>query len=153
MDFSIEVVDLSDGAIAELLTMHLREMHKYSPAESIHALDMDKLRDKSMTFWSVRANDKLAGCGALKSLTDNNGEIKSMKTHPAFLRQGIAQRILSAIIESAITRGYKSLYLETGSHDAFLPAIAMYEKHGFRECGPFGDYQLDPHSRYFKKLL
>ncbi|MCG7531376.1 GNAT family N-acetyltransferase [Psychrobium sp. MM17-31] len=153
MDFSIEVDDLSDGAIAELLTMHLREMQKYSPAESIHALDMDKLRDKSMTFWSAKSNGKLAGCGALKSLTDNSGEIKSMKTHPAFLRQGVAQRILSAIIESATTRGYKFLYLETGSHDAFLPAIAMYEKHGFRECGPFGDYQLDPHSRFFMNSL
>jgi len=45
------------------------------------------------------------------------------------------------------------LYLETGSNTAFSPAITLYEKFGFKECGPFGEYRLDPYSKFFVKRL
>ena len=43
--------------------------------------------------------------------------------------------------------------LETGSMDAFVPARKLYEKYGFEECGPFGDYGLDPYSVFMTKVL
>ena len=153
MNVVIAVDDLSDGQVAELLESHLSEMHKYSPVESIHALDKEKLQDPAMTFWSASVNGKLAGCGALKEMHSASGEIKSMKTSTDFLRQGIAEKILLAIIAEAKNRQYKRLYLETGSHDAFLPAIWLYEKHGFNESKPFGNYKLDPYSKFFCKTL
>jgi putative acetyltransferase len=30
--------------------------------------------------------------------------------------------------------------------EAFKPAWRLYESFGFRYCGPFADYMLDPHS-------
>jgi putative acetyltransferase len=50
-------------------------------------------------------------------------------------------------------RGYSRLSLETGSAAAFAPALALYEKFGFSYCGPFGDYQPDPFSRYLTLAL
>lgn len=153
MKFEIAKDDLSDGAIVELLDSHLQEMQKYSPAESIHALDSQKLKDPSITFWAARVDGVLAGCGALKALTPSTGEIKSMKTNAAYLRNGIARGILEQIILEAKERSYSDLFLETGSNDAFTPAIEMYKQSGFVECGPFGDYQLDPFSVFYAKTM
>ncbi len=153
MEIKIDRDDLSDGAIAELLNAHLQEMHKYSPPESIHAIDAEELKDPSITFWAARINDELVGCGALKALSPSSGEVKSMKTNDSHLRKGIGAKLLSEIICEAEGRSYSAISLETGSNDAFRPAIAMYEKYGFVECGSFGDYKPDPYSKFFTKTL
>lgn len=153
MSFQITKDDLSDGAVAELLNSHLQEMHKYSPPESIHALDSEKLKDAKVTFWAARIDGEFVGCGALKELSAQAAELKSMKTHTGHLRKGVAAALLLEIIAEARRRGYRSISLETGSNEAFEPAIAMYQKHGFIECGPFGEYRADPYSRFFTKSL
>ena len=150
---NIEVDNLADGAIIELLNSHLQEMHKYSPPESVHALDVNKLKDENITFWGARSNGKLAACGALKEIALGCGEIKSMKTNQQFLRQGFAAKLLKAIISEARRRSYTELKLETGSHESFTASIKLYEKFGFVECGPYGDYTADPHSKFFVKTL
>nr|WP_241737528.1 GNAT family N-acetyltransferase [Neptunicella marina] len=144
---------MQDGQIISLLNAHLREMHKYSPAESVHALGHQSLRDPAITFWAARINNQLAACGAIKQLSSTAAEIKSMKTHPDYLRQGIAEKILIKIIEEAQRRDYCSLYLETGSHEAFIPAIKLYKKYGFTDCEPFADYKPDPYSLFMCKTL
>ena len=57
------------------------------------------------------------------------------------------------IIDEAKARSYSSISLETGSDNAFRPAIALYEKYGFEECGPFAGYKLDPYSLFYTKKL
>ena len=150
---TVAIDKLEDGAIENLLSMHLQAMHKYSPGESIHAVQPEALKDPALTFWSARVKGELAGCVALKALSSGEAEIKSMKTAEAFLRMGVASRLLAELIKEARSRAYTKLSLETGSHPAFLPAIALYEKYGFRECGPFGNYRPDPYSRFFSLIL
>ena len=149
----IQVDDLSDGLVVELLIKHRKEMELYSPIESIHALEIKKLTDSKMTLWSARKGEKLAGCGGLMELSEDEAEIKSMRTQEAFLRQGVASQILQEILQEAVSRGYQRLYLETGSHSAFLPAVRLYTRMGFLPCGPFADYVEDTNSRFFYKLL
>jgi putative acetyltransferase len=62
----IKIDDLSGSAIAELLQAHLQSMSAISPPESMHALDIDALRQPDITFWSVWDGDELVGCGALR---------------------------------------------------------------------------------------
>ena len=149
----IKIDDLKDGKVVSLLESHLNKMYEYSPPESVHALDHEKLRDPSVTFWSASIGGEIAGCGALKELSTDEAEIKSMKTNDLFLRKGVASNLLEEIIVAAKVRGYKTISLETGTHEAFTPAIKMYKKHGFKECEPFGDYTRDPHSCFFSKKL
>ena len=153
MNIELQIDDLSDGRVVELLDLHFREMHNYSPPESIHALNADKFKDPKITFWSARVDGEVIGCGALKQILEDCGEIKSMKTRPEFLGKGIASKILDEIIGEARRRSYTDLMLETGSNAAFEPAIALYNKFGFVECDPFDDYRLDPYSRFFTKTL
>ncbi len=144
---------LRNNAVIELLEQHHQEMLRYSPPESVHALDISALEAPEISFWSIWLNGQLAGCGALKQLSADHGEIKSMRTASQFLRRGIARQMLEHIIAQAKQRGYQRLSLETGTAEAFLPAQSLYQSFGFSTCPPFGGYQEDPYSTFFTKIL
>lgn len=128
-------------------------MHELSPPESVHALDVTGLQRPEVTFWSVREQDRLLGCGALKELDPEHGEVKSMRTPQSLRRKGAGRAVLKHIIEEARRRGYKRLSLETGSMEAFRPAWRLYESLGFQYCGPFADYKPDPNSVFMTFVL
>ena len=151
--FTIRPDDLSGPEIAELLADHLRDMHVHSPPESVHALDLENLRKPDITFWSIWDGDILVGCGALKELNKDHGEIKSMRTALVYRGRGGGKQILRHILDEARRRRYKRLSLETGSMAAFEPARRLYESHGFQYCGPFADYVLDPNSVFMTTEL
>lgn len=140
--------DLSGEAVQALVAYHLAEMHRNSPACSVHALPADKLRQPGVTFWSAWVMEELAAMGALKELDARHGELKSMRAAPAFRRQGLGETMLLHLIAEGRRRGYTRLSLETGRGEAFEPAWALYRKHGFVECGPFANYSEDPFSRF-----
>jgi putative acetyltransferase len=121
-------------------------MYELSPPESVHALNLEKLRKPEITFWTAWEGSQLLGCGALKELDSKHGEVKSMRTPKALRRKGAGRAILARAIEVARARGYERLSLETGTVDAFQPAQRLYESFGFAYCGPFGDYAEDPNS-------
>lgn len=140
--------DLTGPEIRALLETHFAGMLANSPEGSCHFLDFDGLNAPDVTFWSIWDGANLAGCGALKELDAEHGEIKSMRTHEDYLRKGVGAMMLTHIISEARERGYRRLSLETGSSEAFIPALALYEAHGFVYCPPFGDYVEDPFSRF-----
>ncbi|WP_428820231.1 GNAT family N-acetyltransferase [Microbulbifer sp. MCCC 1A16149] len=152
-EIEILVDDLSDGSIIQLLEDHLAEMRLFSPPDSIHALDTAAMEDPSITFWGARIDGELVACGALKQLSPEQGEIKSMRTNKCFLRRGIAARLLERILQEAQSRGYERVSLETGTNEAFTPAVGLYRRFGFEECGPFGTYRPDPYSRFLSRAL
>lgn len=132
--------DLSHPAVHALLREHLAGMQANSPPGAVFALDLAALRVPAITFWTAWDGDELLGCGALKTLDANHGEIKSMRTASAHLRRGVAQALLDTVIQHASASGLHRLSLETGSAPAFQPAIVLYERNGFARSGPFGDY-------------
>lgn len=140
-----------------LLDEHLADMFATSPPESVHALDHSALAAPSVTFWTARDETGLLGCGALKQIDTAHhqraGEIKSMRTTPAARGRGVAAALLRTILEEATSRGYERVSLETGTQDFFAPAHRLYLRHGFVDCPPFGDYTLDPNSRYLTLQL
>ena len=140
--------DLTGLEIRALLETHFAGMIANSPAESCHFLDFDGLNAPDVTFWSIWDGEKLTGCGALKELSNDHGEIKSMRTHGDHLRKGAGTAMLIHIISEGRRRRYQRLSLETGSSEGFLPARTLYEAHGFEYCAPFGDYVEDPFSRF-----
>jgi putative acetyltransferase len=149
----IEPDDLTRPAVLALLNEHLSNMHELSPPESVHALDLAKLRSPEITFWTVWDGGELLGCGALKELSREHGEVKSMRTPAARRRTGAGRAVLAHIIGVARQRGYQGLSLETGSQPAFQPAQKLYESFGFARCGPFADYREDPNSVFMSLRL
>ena len=149
----IIIDDLTGPEIAQLLREHLAEMTANSPPESVHALSLEKLRSPEITFWTIWNEHELLGCGALKELDAQHGEIKSMRTATSHRRKGAAAMLLTHILAEAERRKYKQVSLETGSVASFMPALALYECFGFTKCGPFADYREDPFSIFMTKKL
>lgn len=149
----IRVDDLSSPEISQLLREHLQGMALHSPPESVHALGLEALRQPEITLWSAWRDAELLGCGALKALAADHGEIKSMRTASTHLRKGVAAGLLRHILEEAGRRRYRHISLETGSGEAFAPARSLYTRFGFQLCGPFADYVEDPYSVFMTKEL
>lgn len=132
--------DLSGEATRELLRLHLTGMHANSPPGHVFALDLSGLQAPNVTVWSVWSGEGIAGIGALKALDDGTGELKSMRTHPRYLRQGVGATLLEHIIAAAQARGMSRLSLETGSGPSFEAALSLYRKRGFVDGDAFADY-------------
>jgi putative acetyltransferase len=142
--------DFQHPKVQALLKHHLEQMHANSPPGSVFALDWSGLQKPEISFYTLWEGEDLLGCGAVKDLGDATGEIKSMRTHPEHLRKGVSEKILLHIVETANTRNYRSLFLETGSGPAFDPALALYHKHGFLNCGPFADYEKSSFNQFMQ---
>ena len=142
----IEIDDLTRPEVHALLQEHLEDMYAWSPPESVHALDLDRLRAPNITFWTAWEGTELLGSAALKDLGGGHGEVKSMRTPRRLRRRGTGRAMLAHLIAHARQHGYTRLSLETGSQPPFRPAQVLYESFGFTTCGPFADYTLDPHS-------
>lgn len=137
--------------LRDLVIEHFEEMLLMSAPETSQALEVSRLEKPDITLFSIRRDDKLLGCAALKELTPQAGELKTMRTVAEARGLGIGSLILSHLINVAHERGYTKVYLETGSEDFFIPARSMYARHGFEICGPFGEYSPDPHSVFMVK--
>ena len=144
---------LHDPRVIAFLAAHLDDMRAVSPPESSHALDLDGLRQPSVTFWSAWLDGELVGCVALKQLDATHAELKSMRTTVTRRRTGIGAQLLAHAETTARQRGYTQISLETGSMDFFAPARALYARHGFVPCSPFADYQPDPNSVFMTRML
>lgn len=145
--------DLAGEQTRELLRLHLAGMHANSPAGHVFALDLSGLRAEGVTVWSAWIGEKIAGIGALKDLGGGDGEVKSMRTHPDFLRRGVGAALLEHIIASARARGMNRLHLETGRGASFEPALNMYRKRGFARGEAFGDYVRSDFNQFFHLAL
>ncbi len=142
----IEIDDLTRPEVQRLLTDHLADMSATSPAESMHALDLEGLRAPGLTLWTLWEGDALLGCAALKQLDARTGEVKSMRTAVDARGRGVGARLLEQVIAEARGRGYERISLETGSQPFFDPALRLYARFGFVLCPPFAQYRLDPNS-------
>lgn len=145
--------DLSSAEVQALVAEHLSGMHVNSPPGHVNALAIENLRAPDVTFWTAWSDGSLCGCGALKELDASTGEVKSMRTRPAFLRRGVGQAILDEIVRTGRERGYARLCLETGTGTAFAAAHALYLRNGFEPSGPFGGYEATDFNVFMAKEL
>jgi putative acetyltransferase len=140
--------DFDDPRVVDLVHAHLSRARAETAVGSAHALDSGGLQSPDISFWTIWEGSALLGCGALKRLSGEHGEVKSMFTASSQRRQGAGSAMLRHIIATARARAMSRLSLETGSWDYFRPAHAFYASHGFVACEPFADYSPDPNSLF-----
>jgi len=145
--------DLSGAATRELLRLHLAGMHANTPAGHVFALDLSGLTAPDVTVWTGWKGERICGMAALKQLDAAAGEVKSMRTHPDHLRQGVGAALLEHIIGEARARGFRRLSLETGQGPAFEPALALYRRRGFVDGEAFADYARSPFNQFLHLAL
>jgi putative acetyltransferase len=145
--------NLSDPRVADLVRFHMNSARAQTAPGSAHALDLRGLQSPDISLWTIWEGETLLGIGALKQLSADHGEVKSMHTVQSMRRKGAGSALLGHIIATANARGMSRLSLETGSWDYFRPAHAFYRSHGFVECPAFGDYVPDPNSVFMSRTL
>ncbi len=144
---------LDDPRVVDLLTVHVTRARAETAPGSAHALDLSGLKAPDVRFFTAWDGDILQGCGALKRLTPDHGELKSMHTAETHRGRGVGDALLRHLIDEARGMGLTRLSLETGSWPYFAPAHRLYERHGFRDCPPFADYVEDPNSRFMSREI
>src|SRR5262249_21639144 len=93
--------DFADPRVIDLLRVHLATARAHTAPGSAHALDLAGLQSPDISFWTIWADATLAGCGALKRLAADHGEVKSMHTAEAMRRKGVGSAMLGHIIATA----------------------------------------------------
>lgn len=145
--------DFTDPRVVDLLAVHLNSARAETAPGSAHALDLTGLQSPDIDFWTIWDGQVLMGVGALKRLSPDHGEVKSMHTAEAMRGRGAGSAMLAHLIQTARTQGLSRLSLETGSWDYFHPAHTLYRRHGFVECGPFAGYVPDRNSIFMSLEL
>ena len=146
--------ELDRDDVRALLALHFAEMRAESPPSACHVLPVDALRDPAIHFFSLREeNGELLGVGALKLLEPGHGEIKSMRTAPSAVGQGIGGAILAHLVATGRQMGLTRLSLETGNSALFAAANRLYQRDGFAACGPFGGYPNTPFTLFYSRAL
>ncbi len=139
--------------LALLFDRHTADMHAETPPESIYMMDKGALAAPGIRFFVMREDGAPVAMGAIKRIDASHGEIKSMHVLSEARGRGLSRVMLEHLLATARSDGFTRLSLETGIQSTFIAARALYGRAGFAECGPFGDYTLDPNSVYMTKAL
>jgi putative acetyltransferase len=151
--FVIGVDDPRRDDVRAVLERHLEFARQSTPAEYVHALDLDGLLDSTITLFSVRLDGEVLGVGAIKQLDPTHVELKSMHTVEEARGRGVARALVAHLVAVAAERGAARVSLETGTTDEFEPARRLYASAGFVPCGPFGTYSESPGNVFMTLVL
>lgn len=132
--------DLTRAEVISLLEFHTRDMAAHSPEGTSYALDIGALKTPDISVFTIWDDGKLAGCAALRQLSPQAAEVKSMRTASGFQRRGVGQKLMAHLVSTSQRRGYRRLSLETGTTPLFHSAISFYAGQGFVLGEPFSDY-------------
>jgi putative acetyltransferase len=144
-----ESPDTSDAI--QLIAGLESDLAPFYPSESRHGYSVEKLIKQNVAFFVTRKDGIPAGCGGVQFFDKEYAEVKRMYVRPAFRGFGLAKLMLEELSKHTKENGINVLRLETGIHQK--DAIALYRKWGFKEIAPFGEYQEDPLSLFFEKII
>jgi GNAT superfamily N-acetyltransferase len=125
-------------------------LESFYPPESRQGCSVEKLLAEAVAFFVLRSDGLPAGCGGIKLVGGEYGEIKRMYVRPAFRGLGFGKLMIDQLAEYARSHDITLLRLETGIYQR--EAIGLYERLGFVRIPPFGPYTNDPLSLCYEKL-
>ena len=146
----IQIESPRAAGVPELISALDGYLSALYPPTSNHFLDLDRLSQPDIRLFVARRAGSPLACGALRMAGDY-GEVKRMYVSPAARGEGLGRAILARIESEAQRAGLRLMRLETGNRQT--EALALYRSAGYVDCGPFGEYQPDPLSRFMEKKL
>ena len=98
--------------------------------------------DNRWALWLVAVEEeRVAGYIGSQTSIDET-DVMNVAVHPDFRRGGIAESLIIRLVDELKMRGSHALMLEVRASNT--PAIALYEKLGFRQVGCRKNYYRNP---------
>ena len=98
--------------------------------------------ENELAYWLVAEKNGIV-TGYIGSQTVmGETDMMNVAVHPNYRRQGIAEALVTALVENLKERGSHCLMLEVRASNA--PAIGLYQKMGFTEVGRRNNYYRNP---------
>jgi len=133
----------------------LREEQRVEVIELYGGIDTEpgpKPTADSVSVFLVAYRDGApVGCGGLRDLDADHGELKRMYVRPAARGTGVSTALLAALEDEGRSRGWDRVVLETGT--AQHAAIRLYEREGYHRIPNFGYYADSDVSLCYEKHL
>ena len=107
---------------------------------SKEALSYDILENDNAFVIVAEYEGEFAGYADIWTVLDE-ADLNSIAVRVDFRRKGIGDAIMLAMIEMLSTSGVATINLEVRVSN--MPAIKLYKKYGFNECGVRPGYYLD----------
>jgi putative acetyltransferase len=149
MTATIAIEPADQPEVARLLALSDEYMAGLYPPEGNFAVDLAALCRPDVFLVVARLDNRAVGCGAVKILGGESAELKRIFVHDEARGLGLGRRIVAALEEIAAEKGIRDIYLETGPLN--VEAVKLYTAQGYRQCGPFADYEENPHSIFMVK--
>lgn len=141
---------LSEDAQSLIARLDLELSGEYAP-EHTYTVDFEPFHRDGGVFVVAYDEATAVACGALRSITDCEVELKRMYVAGSHRGQGVSRRILGFLEERARELGFSRMLLETG--DEQHAAISLYQSSGYLRIDAFGEYAGSPRSVCFAKDL
>lgn len=141
---TIARADLTDAASQALIAALNAELGGAypEPGATHFGLEPADVAPGRGAFLVACRNGEPVGCGAVRLLGADTGELKRMYVAPAVRGSGLGRRLVAALESEARALGARRLVLETGVRQA--AALALYQATGFEAIPLYGEYQLSP---------
>ena len=133
----VELTNSVTDELRELIAELDRTLAQDYAPEQRHGLTLEGIFAPHVRFFIARRDGAALGCGGV-ALCDGFAEVKRMYVRENARGLGVARALLGRIERETQASGRNVLRLETG--DRQTAAMRLYERAGFRACGPFGDY-------------
>jgi putative acetyltransferase len=146
---AVRAGDPEVSALLEQLTAELADAGYTS--EQTFGYSVRQLEEAGVHLVGVRRGDRLVGIGGVELQADGLAELKRFYVVPEHRGSGIADAMLTALVDHARERGAAFLRLETGDKQG--AAIAFYRRHGFVEVPRFGPYTASTTSVCMQRQL
>jgi putative acetyltransferase len=147
----IELADARSPDLINLVTELDDFLNKVCGVERNHGSPIDRLAHDDTQMFIARIAGQAVGCAGLQVFADGTGEVKRMYVVTEARTTGIGSRLLTRVVEAAMTAKLSVLRLETTE---FLPdAQRLYRAKGFVPCPAYGPYVSNPINLYFERWL
>lgn len=146
---SIKITNPNDKKVAVIIEELSANLYLRFGSDGKNSFSDWQTDNSKYVFVIAEINNEIVGCGAIRPIEENIGEVKRM--YSKIPRKKIGQTILTFLENTAKTIGYTNLVLETRIKNQ--EATQFYQKQGYKVIPNYGKYADRPEAICFGKSL
>ncbi len=148
-DISIKVINPDDEKAASILEELSANLYLRFGSDGRNSFTDWQNNNAKFVFVTAELNNEIIGCGAIRPIEGNIGEVKRM--YSKFRGKKIGQTILAFLEKEAKQIGFTELVLETRVKN--IEAVEFYKKQQYNIIPNYGKYIGRPEAICFGKSL